>query len=95
MELSDNIEVFLVAKDITENLKQSYQKLSSVGNLKVVSSLENKEKFTEIEVVDENDFLDRPKFLTLAEEMGLNRPGWYYQQFLKYCINFFHHFLLN
>lgn len=80
------IEILIIAKDILDPVVKYVDELSHSHDIKIVTTKNNCQAFSKNYIIDENLFLRKGEFISKLKAMGIPRPNWYYQQFLKYYL---------
>lgn len=79
----ENKILVIVAKNITTEILDYYSKSFNNWDKVIVSPESNGDVIKGIQTYNDSDFLD---FELVKSQLGGERVGWYYQQFLKYTI---------
>lgn len=74
------MSVFVISKKLDMNIYNFYKNIDDLYFI-TSESESNKDK-----CVNENLYLEKEEFIKKLEMKNIERPGWYYQQFLKYKI---------
>ena len=80
------IEILIIAKDILDPVVKYVDELSHTHDIKIITTNDNCQAFSKSYIIDENLFLNKGEFISKLKTMGIARPKWYYQQFLKYYL---------
>ncbi|MEZ7497317.1 hypothetical protein QO200_01025 [Flavobacterium sp. Arc3] len=83
---SKKYAVVIVAKEISDNILEYYSSGEISYDLFLVSpdySTSLKDKYKTIIFRKDSEFFDRDSYEVIEKT---DRPNWYYQQFLKYCV---------
>lgn len=78
--------VVIITKEISDNILKYYSSGEMSYDLFLVSpdcSTSLKDKYKNISFRNDSEFFDRDSYVVIEKT---DRPNWYYQQFLKYCV---------